>query len=300
MAKSPTRVATPLRPAAVKFAGSMKSIFESAKESFEVLQIDISLIQANPVQARKLFDEESLAGLAESIERIGLQQPIIVRRSEGQEYVLIAGERRLRAHLLLGRPTILAIVTTSQDSEAISLIENVQRQDLNIAELAAGLLALKDNGGHSQREVAAIVGLSENQVGRTLAVLRIFELVPELLSDYQADPSIVSNSMMQELTMVGGADTLRSLWERAKLGKLSRSEVRNAVKREKLEKERAEKPKPEPTAAAIERKLAKRVERSMKTLETEIDSLAVVKSTLNDTQRNGLITLRSKIDQMLV
>ncbi len=267
----------------------------------QVYSLAVDCIDDNPSQARQVFDNESLAGLASSIERNGLQQPIVVRKAATDgRYILIAGERRLRAHKLLGLSNIAAIVTTAENHEVVSLIENIQRDDLNIVELAFGLKALQESMSLKQHEVAASVGLNENIVGRTLAVLGLFDLAPELLGEYQTDPSFISNSMMMELSAISNPDTLRALWERAKLGKLARSEVRNAAKREKLERERANKPKAEPTPAVLERRLVKKVERSLKTLEREVETIEVARDVLNDDQRQGLRTLRGKIDQMLI
>ena len=315
MARLPQRGATPLK----RVTNGMNSVWENATRDTLVAQdpevitkvtiqnsvidirsIDLGLILENPHQARRTFDPESLASLAASIDINGLQQPIIVSPApeEGQ-YVLVAGERRLRAHKLLEKSSITTIVIQGGDNEAISLIENVQRENLNVADLATGLFCLIKNGQHTQREAARITGISENLVGRTLAVLSLFDLLPELRAEYDADTSVISDSNMLELTAISNPETLRNLWERTKLGKLSRNEIRLAAKRERLEKERAEKPKKEPSLAVLERRLTKKVQRSLKTLETEVDTLDEVRDKLTDDHRHGLRTLRTKIDLML-
>ncbi len=315
MAKLPQRVTTPLK----RVTNGMLSVWESATKDaheselpevisvttptgsiIDVRNIDIERILDNPHQARRTFDLESLSSLAASIESMGLQQPIIVSKApEAGCFLLVAGERRLRAHRLLKKSSIMAIVIKESDNEAISLIENIQRMDLNVVELATGLSCLIANGEHTQREASRITGLSENVVGRTLAVMSIFELVPELLTEYQADPAVISDSNMMELSAISSPETLRTLWEKAKLGKLSRNDIRLAAKREKLEKERSEKPKKEPSPAVLERRLTKKVQRSLKTLETEVDTLDVIRDKLTEDHRDGLRTLRTKIDLML-
>ena len=212
MAKPIPRAVTPLRPSASGVG--VGSLFGKSNDFPHIVEIDIDRIQDNPHQARRFFDEQTIADLAASIDRVGLQVPIIVRKGDQDgSFILVAGERRLRAHRLLEKSRIFAIVTSRDTPEAISLIENVTRENLNIVELAHGLKALIDNGSHSQREAAGIVGLSENVVTRTLGVLG---LPQDILDEYASVAEVVSGSTMMELTYVEDRDVLRSLWERAK------------------------------------------------------------------------------------
>ena len=118
--------------------------------------LPIDKIDPSPYQARRIFDESELAGLARSIQENGLLQPVTVRRLEGDRYELIAGERRLRACRLAGMETIPAIVREYEDSQtaALGLLENLQRMDLNPFEQAQGLRDVIALWGCTQAEAA--------------------------------------------------------------------------------------------------------------------------------------------------
>lgn len=142
-----------------------------------LLQVD--LIQPNPYQPRTDFDDGALEELAQSIDRSGLMQPIVVRSTGnqgGQEgWQLVAGERRLRAIKQLGRETIPAIVMEVGDQEAaeLALIENLQREDLNPLERASALAHLRDKFGMSQQDLAEHVGLDRSSVANLLRILEL-------------------------------------------------------------------------------------------------------------------------------
>lgn len=151
-----------------------------------VKHLPIELIRANPDQPRKNFDAEELQSLAESIRSRGVIQPIIVRprrQAEG-EYEIVAGERRWRAAQLAGLHQMPVIVRTLGDAEVreLAIIENVQRTDLNPVEEAHGYHALQAHGGHTQAEVAQIVGKSRAHVSNTLRILEMPESVREHLA----------------------------------------------------------------------------------------------------------------------
>ncbi|MBK4722405.1 ParB/RepB/Spo0J family partition protein [Azospirillum sp. YIM DDC1] len=180
-----------------------------------LVEADLDSITANPDQPRTVFDEEALGLLAESIKRYGLQQPILVRETEEVgHYRLVAGERRLRAHRMLGRSTIPAIITKGKPEE-LALIENVQRVDLDAVDLARGLKALIDTQGFSQVEAGAVVGLSDSETSRRLSILT---LPSDILAEYQAAPDTVSKSALYELAAVEGENAQRALWNQARGG----------------------------------------------------------------------------------
>ena len=137
-----------------------------------VIELEIDKIKPNPYQPRKNFDEEALKELSESIERHGLIQPIIVMQ-KGDEYLLIAGERRLRATKILGDKTIKAIVAdfASQNLRELALIENIQRQDLNPIELANSYKELIDEYKITQEELSDIIKKSRTQITNTIRLL---------------------------------------------------------------------------------------------------------------------------------
>lgn len=145
----------------------------------DIEKIDINLVYPNPNQPRKTFDKESLNELAESIRIHGLIQPIIVNKMD-DGYMIIAGERRFRACKLCGLNQIDAIVknyTNKQISE-ISIIENLQREDLNPVEVAKGIRKLMEEYGLTQEKVAERLGKPRSAIANSV---RILSLYPEVL-----------------------------------------------------------------------------------------------------------------------
>lgn len=145
-----------------------------------IIYLRIDDISPNPVQPRKFFDEDSLAELSESIRTYGILNPLTVRLRCGR-YELVAGERRLRAAKLAGLrelPCIL-IDVNMEDAGLIALVENLQRQDLDFIEEAAGLNQLIRMFGLSQEEAARKIGKSQSAVANKL---RLLKLPKEILS----------------------------------------------------------------------------------------------------------------------
>ena len=158
-------------------AGYLKSIPQKG-----IKDIEIDKIELNPYQPRKSFDENSINELAKSIEKHGLMQPIIVIENDGK-YVLVAGERRLRAVKSLGKTTIKAILSDISIDELreYALIENIQREDLNPLEIAASLKALIDEYGFTHEELAKNLGKSRTYISNMLRLLNLPESVKEKL-----------------------------------------------------------------------------------------------------------------------
>lgn len=147
-------------------------------ETGRVVFLPAKAIRANPAQPRKLFREEALAELAESIRQHGILQPLSVRRV-GTSYELIAGERRLRAGILAGLTEIPCILMRMDDQESgmAALVENLQRQDLDFIEEARGISCLMERWPMSQEQAAKIVGKSQSAVANKLRLLRHSEPV---------------------------------------------------------------------------------------------------------------------------
>ena len=147
------------------------------KSSDNVAQnnILISRITPNPNQPRKVFDEKALKQLAQSIDEKGLISPITVKELNNK-YIIVAGERRLRAHQLLKRKRILAYIIDADSNKDImymALIENIQREDLNAIEQAKAYQYLKDNLDSSITEIAKTVGKSRPAVSNSLRLLNL-------------------------------------------------------------------------------------------------------------------------------
>jgi len=140
-------------------------------------EVDLSEVAPNPQQPRVRFDEESLEGLAASITEVGVLQPIVVRPGEPEgTYVLVAGERRLRAAAAAGLTSIPAVIRSAESDERYlteALIENVQRKDLSALEEAAAYRNLLEDFGMTHERVASRVGKSRSAVTNTLRLLQL-------------------------------------------------------------------------------------------------------------------------------
>lgn len=148
----------------------------------EPKEIDIGLIDRNPKQPRKVFDQDALEELSVSIKTHGIIQPIIVQESNGR-FIIIAGERRWRAARLAGLKTVPCIVKnyTNQEISEISIIENLQREDLNAIESARAIKNLITEFNLTQDEVADKIGKSRPAVANTLRLLSLPEQIISLV-----------------------------------------------------------------------------------------------------------------------
>ncbi len=146
-------------------------LFGLDPEMPRIIEIELTKLRPNPDQPRKRFNEETIKELASSIEQHGLIQPIsVVPDPESQEgFVIVAGERRYRAHQHLEKPTITAIITKGNPDE-IALIENIQREDLSPMDQAEGLASLMERYGYKQEELAKVVGKSRPTVTELLSL----------------------------------------------------------------------------------------------------------------------------------
>ena len=159
--------------------GGVREDEKVTADAAEVRLIPVGAISPNPHQPRREFSEEALNDLAASIETRGVLQPVLVRPLGSGEYELVAGERRLRASKKAGLTEIPSLVRdmTDQESLAIALIENLQREDLNAVEEALGYQRLQQEFGLSQEELARQVGKSRSAVANSLRLLNLPESV---------------------------------------------------------------------------------------------------------------------------
>ena len=147
---------------------------ESSEEKLHIENIPLELIRPREGQPRKDFDEKTMEDLAKSIEEYGLLNPITVTKV-GSHYEILAGERRYRASKLNGAKTIEAIVKSyeEKDVEVLSLIENVQREDLSAIEEASAYKNLIDSYGLTQDEIAKKMGKSRSYIANTIRLLKL-------------------------------------------------------------------------------------------------------------------------------
>ena len=159
-----------------------KIIDSTPKE--EIIEINLDELRSNPYQPRKIFDEEKLNELADSIREHGVFQPIIVKKSI-KGYEIIAGERRVKASQIAGKTTIPAIVRDFSDNEMmeIALLENLQRENLNSIEEANAYKKLLDSLNLTQDELAKRLGKSRSHITNMLGLLKLPDEVKSLIND---------------------------------------------------------------------------------------------------------------------
>lgn len=157
----------------------------SAKEKVvaKVIQVEVNKIEPNPYQPRRKFDD--IDGLAQSIRRNGILQPLTVRRTESG-YQLIAGERRLRAAKMLGLESVpcIPMTITERNSAMLALIENIQRRDLSFFDEAEAIAKLIDFYGMTQEDAAISLGKSQPSIANKLRLLKLDKTVQEKISEY--------------------------------------------------------------------------------------------------------------------
>ena len=151
------------------------------------LDIPIELISTNPEQPRKSFEEKELLELSDSIKEFGVIQPIIVKRDNKGLYIVIAGERRLKAATLAGLKRIPAIVreANDKDSALLALVENVQRENLNYIEEAAAYKRLMEEYGLTQTEISKRVGKQQSTISNKIRILSLPPDIRQVLADNQ-------------------------------------------------------------------------------------------------------------------
>jgi len=197
--------------------------------------VPIARLRANPNQPRQGF--EGLEELVASIQRVGVLEPLLVRRSE-HGFQIVSGERRFRAARAAGLEELPCIVMDLDDAHAleIALIENLQRQDLSPFEEAEGLLALIDQYGLTHDEIAARISKSRSTVTETLSLCGI----PRQLRVQLEAGSVRSKSLLLELARSGSADEMAALAERILKEGLTRDDLRKLRRAGEPEEEEAE------------------------------------------------------------
>lgn len=158
-------------------------ITKPAETNTGVLEVDINKIKPNPNQPRKNFDEDALKDLAASIKVHGIVQPIVLNKNADGTYMIIAGERRWRAANLCDLKTVPAIIKdyTEKQIKEISIIENLQREDLNPVEAAKAIKELMDEYGLTQEAVSERIGKSRSNVANTLRLLTLYPAVLDMI-----------------------------------------------------------------------------------------------------------------------
>lgn len=156
----------------------------------DIIQIKLSNIRPNKNQPRKEFDEEKLKALSESIKSVGVLQPIVLKPTDKENYMIIAGERRYRASLLAGKNEIPAVIKDIpvKDIMEIALIENLQREDLNAIEEALAYKSLIDNYKVTQEDISEAVGKSRPHIANTIRLLHLQKKVMHMIESGDITP----------------------------------------------------------------------------------------------------------------
>ncbi len=160
-----------------------ENAFLDALDGETSCQINLDDVVANPYQPRKVFNQEQLQELADSIKEHGVVTPIIVKLVDG-EYAIIAGERRCRASRLAGKTTIPAIIRDYTESQMmeIALLENIQREDLSPIEIAISYKSLLTHLGITQEQLSKRVGKSRSQITNTLGLLTLPKEIQDMVA----------------------------------------------------------------------------------------------------------------------
>ncbi|MDD2290658.1 MAG: ParB/RepB/Spo0J family partition protein [Aliarcobacter sp.] len=196
-----------------------------------ILELALFLVYPDPNQPRKLFNEEKIEELANSIKEHGLLEPIIVEEDGTGKYKLVAGERRYRAHLKADLKTIKAIVTV-EHKEVISevqLIENIQREDLTPFEIALSIKAIWEQGKYTKKsDLAKNIGKKAPYVSKAFAV---FNLCDEIIDHLKANHSDIGLDILQEISREPNPKRQLSYYNKYSAGEITREDIRTNVKR---------------------------------------------------------------------
>lgn len=209
-------MANPDRPSTLRGKLTRSMFFETSIDLPRIVEVDLDRLAPNPDQPRKTFDEAALRELAASIEKHGLIQPVTVKESAGDRYILVAGERRYRAHKLLGRATIAAIVTQGNPDE-IALIENLQREDLNPIETAEALATMMERYRYSQEDLGRTIGKNRVTVNELLRL----NTLPQKIKEECRTSDTLRKSVLIELARLDQESEQLRLWEEIKSGGLA-------------------------------------------------------------------------------
>lgn len=218
---------------------------DGAKGSKRLVEVNVASIHPNPYQPRATFDEESIAELAQSIQQVGLLQPLLVRKVD-DGYELVAGERRLRAVTSLGMEKVACIVQQDIEDESsamMALIENLQREDLHYLEEAQCYQKLLETYGLTQEELANRLGKSQSSIANKLRLLKLSDdvkaaMTEKRLSERHARALLKLTDDKQRL------DTIEKIAEKGLSVKETEQMVEKTLNKAYDEKQDGAKPRP--------------------------------------------------------
>lgn len=212
-------------------------------DSGGVVTLRLSQIEPNRDQPRKIFSEEALNELADSIREHGVLQPLLVRPLPGGSYQLVAGERRWRASRMAGLQEVPVVIREMDEEQAmeIALIENLQREDLNAIEEATGYKQLMERYGMTQEQVAKRVGKSRPAITNALRLLNLPPKVMDMVGEGEVSPGHA-----RALLAFDDQDRIVEIAQKVKTGKYSVRDIERMAKNQDEKKEKAAKAPEEP------------------------------------------------------
>ena len=212
-------------------------------DSGGVVTLRLSQIEPNRDQPRKIFSEEALNELADSIREHGVLQPLLVRPLPGCSYQLVAGERRWRASRMAGLQEVPVVIREMDEEQAmeIALIENLQREDLNAIEEATGYKQLMERYGMTQEQVAKRVGKSRPAIANALRLLNLPQKVMDMVGEGEVSPGHA-----RALLAFDDQDRIVEIAQKVKTGKYSVRDIERMAKNQDEKKEKAAKAPEEP------------------------------------------------------
>jgi len=234
--------------------------------------VDVDLIQPNPNQPRKYFDEVAMQELCESVKKTGVIQPIIIRKDQDNNIILVAGERRLRASRMAELPKIPCILTKGNPAE-ISLIENLQRENLNPIEESEALHRMIDEYQYTQQDLAHVIGKGRSTIAETLSLNRL----PDTIKEECRRADNFSRRTLVEVSKQKSHLEMVNLFSQIKKGQLTSDDVRNITRKKKREKKQTN------IIERISKKAMGFIRQIEKSIDSEIDkeSLEILIDTLN-------------------
>lgn len=283
-------MASPQKPALGRGLNALISDAKEIQENSGIVHfkdVSIEQIEANPYQPRTNFDEEALQELAESIRKLGVIQPITLRRAAGDRYQIISGERRFRASKIAGLTQVPAYMREAGDEELLemALVENIQRENLDPIEVALSYQRLIDEFTMTQDQVSAKVGKNRSTVSNMLRLLKL--------------PASVQHYLQNGQLSIGHARALLALKDDKEKEMLAEQAIRYDFSVRKVE-ELVKELNAEQSTSVEGGKKVNRTPKEYKELKTALSEVFESKVSVNRTPKGeGKITINFTSDQDL-
>ena len=234
--------------------------------------VDIDLVKPDPNNPRKYFDEVAMQELCDSIKQTGIIQPIVIRKDQNNQIFLVAGERRLRAAKMAELPQIPCILTKGNPVE-ISLIENLQRENLNPIEESDALNRMVEEYNYTQQDLAHVIGKGRSTIAETLSLNRL----PQNIKDECRRADTFSRRLLVEVSKQKNHVEMQNLFSKVKKGNLNSDDVRGITRKKNRNKQNHS------VSQVTSKKALAFIKQLEKTIAVEVDeeSIEMLLDTLN-------------------